>query len=172
VLQSPAYLASKHVAVYLSTETELDTKFIIEDIFATGRHCYVPRYTLSAMHMLRCDNEAEIQEMPLTKWNIRQPKEYDTQRDAFVNKKLDLIIVPGVAFSTSGGRLGHGKGYYDKYLSQCKTQEETSRVQTLGLGLTVQRRVDIPLDPHDVPIDFVIFPKEEGGDARVPSATS
>eukprot|EP01134_Creolimax_fragrantissima_P001851 CFRG1851T1 len=160
VLQSSAYKTSRHVAVYLSTPEEIDTSLIIADIFKSGRVCYVPRYTMTEMHMLKCSSEAEIASMPLTKWNIRQPKDYDETLDAFHCRTLDMIIVPGMGFSVDGKRIGHGKGYYDKYITMCKKQVELSHVQTMGLGLSVQKRNDIPIDPHDVMIDCTVFPTD------------
>ena len=63
--------------------------------------------------------------------------------------KIDLILVPGVAFDKSGNRLGRGKGYYDKVLKQtgaCK----------VGVCFDFQLVERVPVEPHDVKMDRVV----------------
>jgi len=70
----------------------------------------------------------------------------------FNQKKLDLIIVPGVGFDERGNRLGHGKGYYDKLL-------EKSNAKTIGLAFECQIVDRIPTDKNDIPADIIITEK-------------
>lgn len=65
---------------------------------------------------------------------------------------IDVIVVPGVAFSLSGVRTGRGKGYYDKYLSQ-------SDFAALKIGVCYREQLvpHILTEPHDVPMDVVIY---------------
>lgn len=64
--------------------------------------------------------------------------------------KPDLIIVPGLAFTKEGVRLGRGKGYYDRYLN-------TNPCFTIGLAFSWQLFPQIPNDSHDVLIDKIII---------------
>ena len=66
--------------------------------------------------------------------------------------EIDVIIVPGVAFTHSGKRCGRGKGYYDKYLSA-----EGFRATKIGVCFTEQIAEDIATEPHDIIMDYVIF---------------
>ena len=63
---------------------------------------------------------------------------------------LDLILCPGIAFSTSGQRLGQGGGYYDRYLPAAKN------AKLIGVAFDLQIRQTIPGDPHDVAMDELI----------------
>ena len=63
---------------------------------------------------------------------------------------FDFILVPGVAFSPNGYRLGRGKGYYDKFLSKY------SNLFTVGVCFREQFYLDIPTEPHDVPMNKVL----------------
>jgi 5,10-methenyltetrahydrofolate synthetase len=63
---------------------------------------------------------------------------------------FDFILVPGVAFSPNGYRLGRGKGYYDKFLSKY------SNLFTVGVCFREQFYLDIPTEPHDIPMHKVI----------------
>ena len=63
-----------------------------------------------------------------------------------------LLIVPLIAFDERGYRLGHGGGYYDSTLWQL----ESSRPITVGVGFEDQRITEVPTEPHDVSLDWVI----------------
>lgn len=65
--------------------------------------------------------------------------------------EIDLVIVPGVAFTRSGGRLGRGRGYYDKYLSR-----SGFRAMKIGVCYAHQLVDALPEEPHDVRMDEVI----------------
>ena len=64
-------------------------------------------------------------------------------------EKIDLIIVPGVAFDRTGNRLGRGKGYYDKIL-------KTSAAFKIGVCFGFQLLDSVPVEEHDVPMNHVI----------------
>lgn len=68
---------------------------------------------------------------------------------------IDLMVVPGVAFSADGVRLGRGKGYYDRYLSR-----DGFRAYCVGVCYACQLRDDIPAESHDKRVNLVIAGKE------------
>lgn len=70
---------------------------------------------------------------------------------------LDLVIAPGVAFTKTGGRLGHGKGYYDSFFKKVETIQERS-VFKVGLAFQEQVLDEVPLSEHDVRLDMVLYP--------------
>ena len=63
--------------------------------------------------------------------------------------EIDVILVPGVAFTREGGRLGMGKGYYDRFLKQCTGVK-------IGLAYHEQILDVIPTEAHDVDMDILI----------------
>lgn len=64
---------------------------------------------------------------------------------------IDLMVVPGVGFTRSGVRLGRGKGYYDRYLSQ-----EGFRAYTIGVCYACQLYDELPAQEHDRAVDVVV----------------
>jgi 5-formyltetrahydrofolate cyclo-ligase len=65
------------------------------------------------------------------------------------HSSIDMIVVPGIAFDQHNNRLGRGRGYYDKFLqfgNACK----------VGICFNFQLFPSIPVDKHDVPMDYVI----------------
>ena len=77
-------------------------------------------------------------------------------------EKIDVVIVPGVAFTPEGGRLGRGKGYYDRFLHKlasaqgCKTDKKVKTTTLIGVCFPCQLVESLPLDPWDIPMDKVI----------------
>lgn len=68
-------------------------------------------------------------------------------------EEIDLMVVPGVAFSADGVRLGRGKGYYDRYIAR-----EGFRAYTVGVCYACQMREELPCGEHDKRVDRVISP--------------
>ena len=66
-------------------------------------------------------------------------------------RELDLVIVPGTAFTAAGARCGRGRGYYDKYLSR-------PDVHAVKVGVCFAHQLvgELPSEPHDVAMDCVI----------------
>ena len=66
-------------------------------------------------------------------------------------RELDLVIVPGTAFTAAGARMGRGRGYYDKYLAQ-------PEVHAVKIGVCYAHQLvgELPSEPHDVAMDCVI----------------
>jgi len=65
--------------------------------------------------------------------------------------EFDLILVPGLAFDLRGGRLGRGKGFYDRFLAE-------ARGLRAGVCFDDQLVDGVPLEPHDLRMDFVVTP--------------
>ena len=64
--------------------------------------------------------------------------------------KVELIVVPGVAFDPTGNRMGRGRGFYDRLL------KSTPNAMKVGVAYDFQLLDKIPVEPHDVPMDSVI----------------
>ncbi|WP_208347548.1 5-formyltetrahydrofolate cyclo-ligase [Pseudaestuariivita rosea] len=65
----------------------------------------------------------------------------------------ELLIVPLVAFTRAGGRLGYGGGFYDRTLQNLRAKHPTLAI---GFAYAAQEFPDIPLDPTDQPLDMVV----------------
>ncbi|WP_206080304.1 5-formyltetrahydrofolate cyclo-ligase [Pacificoceanicola onchidii] len=65
----------------------------------------------------------------------------------------ELLIVPLVAFSKGGGRLGYGGGFYDRTLERLRAKRATLAI---GFTFAAQEAEDLPLEPTDQPLDFIV----------------
>lgn len=95
-----------------------------------------------------------LQLQPQGKYQLLEPT---VGEDALELGDLDLILLPGVAFSTTLQRLGHGAGFYDEFLSTYK--QKWSKLPAL-IGLALQEQIvpenSLPVEDHDYGLDQII----------------
>ncbi|KAL4704285.1 hypothetical protein ACJJTC_016303 [Scirpophaga incertulas] len=151
----PYYKSSKRISLFMSTDQEIDTAPIIEHIRSRGAVAFVPQYAGGVMKMLRLESGDE-QAMPLTRHGIQQHAKNQPRENALETGGLDLVIAPGVAFSQKGDRLGHGGGYYDRFLAGLRNDPATAP-KVVALAFNEQVLDDVPMDPQDQQVDAVIF---------------
>ncbi|XP_064474404.1 5-formyltetrahydrofolate cyclo-ligase-like [Ornithodoros turicata] len=161
LLRGKLYRTSARISVYVSTDLEVNTEPIIEQALNDGKECFIPRHNENSRHMdmVKLASLAEYHSLPVTKWGIKQLSMAEHRDEALASGGLDLIIVPGVAFTKRGVRLGHGKGYYDMYLEQCANSSH-GRPYMVGLSFKEQLYPNIPTHDHDFVLDEVLFPDE------------
>lgn len=66
--------------------------------------------------------------------------------------------MPGLGFTANGKRLGRGKGYYDRCITEYKKKYPCNNLKTIGLAFNQQMCDDIPTSEYDSFIDFVVCP--------------
>lgn len=163
LLESNCYKESSRIGIYLSLPEEVQTYDILDDIFKSEKQCFIPRYTKTEMVMVKLQSLEDMENLPVTAWNIKQPLESEERENALFNGGLDLVIVPGLAFTKQGDRLGRGKGYYDKYLHNLKEFQVKTFIKapyTVGLAFKEQIVQEIPTSEEDFKIDTIFFPKD------------
>ncbi|VDN31835.1 unnamed protein product [Gongylonema pulchrum] len=136
----------------------MDTNAIVEKCLADGKEVFIPYFEKGAtmMDMLRLQSADEYHGLATTMWGIRQHPDKEHAERWDQHGALDLVIVPGVAFSTDGRRLGHGKGYYDRFLASHR-QKYNSAPVTVGVALKHQMVPDVPTTATDYLIDHVLY---------------
>ena len=144
VFSAPEYRHAKSVFLFVSMPTEPDTLPIIRQAFRDGKWVYVPK-CISKTEMIA----ARIRDMTALQpgaYGILEPS--DCSETAQANE-LDLILVPCVSAWTDGRRLGHGAGYYDRFLSG-------NAEKTICLCFTEAMDPAIPTDENDIRMHRVI----------------
>ena len=107
--------------------------------------CY-PRVNGTELDLIRVDDRAELQ---MSRWQLREPI-HDSDK-LMAPAGVDLVLVPGVAFSRQGARLGRGGGFYDRLLSR-----PDFRARRIGVCFERQLLDELPTEPHDCAVDLVI----------------
>lgn len=141
---------ARHVGIYLAQASELDTAPAIRALLAHGIRVHVPVVTRSpqkrGMHFVQLSKTTPLRRAA---YGIREPARRTPRRCA---RRLDLILVPLVAFDDRGGRLGQGGGYYDR----CLAHRYVHRPLLVGYAFHAQRVEAVPLDAWDVRLDAIL----------------
>ncbi len=92
--------------------------------------------------------------VPTPPWSIPEPVE--AVHTAIAERDIDAWIVPGLAFTQEGHRLGYGRGHYDRALSAASAGPSSKAPIRIGFAFSVQIEVAIPVEAHDRPMSAVV----------------
>ena len=148
--QLPEYQAAGTVMCYVQFRDEVRTYQFLEAIVGRDKRIVIPYCAGDDLKLFLLEN---MNELAAGCFGILEPDErLRSRRQKHVEpEQLDLVMVPGVAFDTSGGRLGHGRGYYDRLLVDVRADTRLA-----ALAFECQIFPEIPMGPHDVYMDLVI----------------
>ena len=142
-LQHPSYQEAKIIATYLSFPHEFQTQGLIEQALKDGKKVLIPKtYPKGRMDFVVYDP----QQLVKTSFGLLEPQ---GDLEVVPASQIDLIHVPGLAFSKEGYRIGYGGGYYDRYL-------EHFTGHTLSTIYPCQIQDFIP-EKHDIPVEEVLI---------------
>ena len=144
---SRAFPGAETIGVYAATQGELSLEAFIRASSQALRFAW-PRTTGEGAMELAV---AEIDALTPGKYGILTAK----NAPVLAPRALDVMLIPGTAFSRDGGRLGMGGGYYDRYLA--KVRPDCLRV---GVGYQWQLVETLPLLPHDIRMTHLVSDKE------------
>ncbi|BGP12291.1 hypothetical protein JCM10213_000013 [Rhodosporidiobolus nylandii] len=175
LLASPYYAAATAISCYLSTpQGEVHTDSLIRHALENDKRVYIPYCPVedkTVMRMLRLRDEKHFEGLKENRWGIKEvdPAEVDSLEDAddSTSPGLDLILVPGLAFDPLRRRLGHGRGYYDRYITKCldyPARFGKGPPKTAALALRaqmVQEGEDIPTNEWDRLPELLLTPDGE-----------
>jgi len=140
---------AKTVGITLSMENEVNTYPIIEKAWEEGKKVVVPKCNKGTRTM-SFRKISNFDQLEIVYMNLREPIPARTEE---VNADdIDLQIVPGVAYTERGERIGYGGGYYDRYLLHYKGK-------TLSLAYSFQIVEHIPVEPFDKNVEKIITEK-------------
>lgn len=140
----PLFQKAQVVMLYCSLPDEVNT------------HALISQYCQSKIVLLPvvCGNDIQLKvckgldDMQIGAYGIQEPVGHDYKN----LECIDLIVVPGMAFDRQGNRLGRGKGYYDRFLSD----KRLSKAYKIGICFSCQLVDEVPTDENDVKMDEVI----------------
>ena len=164
VFEHERYRSAESVSIFLNMPSgEIDTSLIVEDIFKSGKKCYVPCCTQASMQMLRLHDIADFHSLKRNSWGIPEPT-LEGRENAIDNADgLDLVIMPGMAFDIDGNRIGYGKGYYDRFLEDIfalAARDGKPQAFTMAIRLSAQLVEKVPTEETDVKPNVIIHPDE------------
>jgi 5-formyltetrahydrofolate cyclo-ligase len=139
VAETPQYAAATTVMAFVGCKGEPDTDPLFARLAAEGKRLLLPR--VEDGHLVVCDGAGP---MAVSSFGVSEPT-----GPALPLSEIDFVIVPGLAFTPEGARLGYGAGFYDRFLPQLS-------VPNAGVCFTEQLVDELPIEPHDVLVQQVI----------------
>lgn len=149
VINSSYFKSSKNIFVYISVQNEPPTDGIIREALTQSKNVFVPKCLgKGIMKAVRIESTDDLVPGYMS---IPEPKD-DTKTHS--EEEIDLAIVPCVTATNNLERLGHGGGYYDRFL-------ENRDAFRLCLCYEKIIQSEIPTDSHDLMMDFVLTEESE-----------
>jgi len=127
---------------------ELDVWPLVGEAIRQGKTAVLPRYSRALDGYVACQVKDLATEVRAARFGIREPVE--ACGEIAINR-LDLVMVPGVAFDLHGHRLGRGKGYYDRMLGSVAGK-------ACGVAFDEQVVSAVPVEAHDVVLNCILTP--------------
>ena len=146
LIAATEYQKAHAVMFYAAKENEVQTRRTIEAAIKEGKTVLLPitnteRKEIEAGAIENYDND-----LKKGAFGLMEPK----KKRAFDERKIDVVIVPGLAFDIEGHRLGYGLGYYDKLLHRL------ANAAKIGLAYDFQVVGKLPRESHDHPMDMIV----------------
>jgi 5-formyltetrahydrofolate cyclo-ligase len=154
VINSEEFRSAKMVFVYKNYSSEVHTGKIIETALKQKKVVCVP---FAEQNEMKCTLISGQTVFERGEYGIPVPVE----RKFVAPEKIDLVVVPGIAFDEKGNRIGSGKGYYDRFLKKTKPN-----CYIIGLCFSEQIVKKIPFEEFDVKMSCVISEKENLSEAN------
>ncbi|CAN5350337.1 5-formyltetrahydrofolate cyclo-ligase [soil metagenome] len=144
-----SFITVLHSYLPLQKSNEPDTWLIIDRIKREFPHIRISIPRIGADHQLENFYFEGFHQLQVNSWGIQEPK----QGVPTPSEKIDMVIVPLLAYDKIGQRVGYGKGFYDRFLQNCK--EDCKKI-----GLSFFEEVDeiSGTDAFDVRLDSCINP--------------
>jgi 5-formyltetrahydrofolate cyclo-ligase len=150
VMEMPSYQSAASVMWYVDVRDEVRTRHALPAALAQGKRVIVPYCVDGELELFHLES---MDELEVGMYRILEPRAdlRDVESKRVAPEQLDFVMVPGVAFDRTGGRTGHGKGYYDKLLQHARPD-----APLVALAFECQLFDEIPMQPHDIYMDAIV----------------
>ncbi len=148
------FCTARTIMCYASTAAEVDTMKLIDESLDLGKLVLMP---FMSGEEIRLSVLRSLAELSPGAWGVLEPESglrNIPDRQA-VAADVELAVIPGVAFDRRGGRLGRGKGCYDRFLRQLRPG-----AVLIGLAFESQMTPDVYMEPHDQRVDMIITERQ------------
>ncbi|BCE03500.1 5-formyltetrahydrofolate cyclo-ligase [Marinicellulosiphila megalodicopiae] len=152
LLNCPDFLSAKRIGIYLASDGEISLNPLLNsnDTRLKNKQFFVPIVKKNKNKQLNFTQISKSATLKRNRFGIWEPKKVH----AIQNWSLDLVLMPLVAFTLSGQRLGMGGGFYDTTFATKKMIIKQPKL--FGIAHTFQQLESLPNEPWDIPIKKVI----------------
>ena len=154
LLQLPEYSRAETVLGYMNFGSEFASELWVAQVLADGKRLILPKvnHHTNQLDLYRVDDPENQLESGL--WGIREPVVERCKRLDDINE-VEFALLPGIAFSRNGARLGYGGGFYDKLLAHVSHRPALA---TAAFGLQIVTQ--IPQEATDVRVGWIVTEAE------------
>ncbi|GAB3501078.1 5-formyltetrahydrofolate cyclo-ligase [Spirosoma knui] len=142
-----------HTFLPIKRQNEVDTWPIIHQIWRDYPHVQLAvSVTNTQASQLTHYVLTPTTKLAVNRWGIPEPVGEDRQEISA--DSIDMVVVPLLAFDNTGHRVGYGRGYYDRFLAEC-------RPDCLKVGLSLFEPIEQidDVEPTDIPMNYCISPQ-------------
>jgi 5-formyltetrahydrofolate cyclo-ligase len=159
ILELQNYRRAGTILGYMNFGAEFASELWIQRLLADGKRLALPRVNHHTNQLdLYWVDDLENQ-LAVGLWGIREPIVERCERLATLNE-VEFALLPGVAFTRDGGRLGYGGGYYDKLLARQSGENAAHRTVLAAAAFALQIVEQIPQENTDVNVGWIITEQE------------
>jgi 5-formyltetrahydrofolate cyclo-ligase len=138
-----------NIMFFVSFRSEVMTDFMIKEALDLGKKVIVPRVNKRTTSLQISYIDDFNTDLTFGAYGILEPKSDQCQRAK--KNDVDIVIVPGAAFSVEGNRVGYGLGYYDRFFDNLNKD-----VSKIALAFELQIVKKVPTSKYDVTMDMII----------------
>ena len=143
-VQSPLYREAKTIYGYLPYNQEVRTIPMLKQALLDGKKVAVPKVYGDSMKFIYLDDLSQVEKGYA---GIPEP----VADEPVAEDTTALVLMPGLAFTKNGDRMGYGGGFYDRFLA------EEPKHPTLALCYEFQMLESLPTEEYDIPVDCVLW---------------
>ncbi|AEJ20401.1 5-formyltetrahydrofolate cyclo-ligase [Gracilinema caldarium] len=163
----PRWQQARLVLLYASMSGEIDTEPLFHLAKTSGKTIFYPRVEGDEIGFYQVNELLDLESQG--PWHILEPRPGLTSLFDWIHTICNTVeqaqtpvpilgIIPGLAFDRQGGRLGRGKGYYDRFLSSIEKIDFPYPLQLYTIGLSIPEQVvdQVPRSPYDIRVHEVM----------------
>ena len=137
-----------HIFLSIAEQKEVDTEFLLHILQGKDKHIIIPasNFETGEMENFLLTDQTIIKK---NRWNIPEPQE----GIEIASNKLDVVFIPLLAFDKTGHRVGYGKGFYDRFLAECRPDVIKVGVSFFGPVEEIKE-----IFSSDIPLNYCITP--------------
>lgn len=140
------------VHFYVSYGNEVETTGMVAHALKHGKRVSVPMMDADSNRLILSELKDPVRDLAPNAHGIPEPKA-EAFRPVGIDE-MELMVVPGIVFDEKGYRIGQGGGYYDRLLD-----EISGRIPIVGLAFELQIRPVVPVEAHDIPVNWIVTEK-------------
>ena len=156
IIHSKLYKHSRHIALYLSADGEVDLSSLINKLHAHYKKCYLPVILSRRQAIMGFAPYDKGTRLRKNCFGILEP--VYQKKNLKTARQLDMVLAPLVGFDEQGNRMGMGGGFYDRALQHLKRQDTAHRLWPKFVGIAHEEQKVTQLESHswDIPLHVIV----------------